>query len=105
MDQIDRCQKAPAALALSQNDATNGMRQEGADGYGPSNIPGWFTTIEQDLLRLHTHPTGLSPLQRITMLADDAWHGVDTKGDGPIDAVARAGEPSPLTNKGRAWHP
>ncbi len=78
-----------ASLALSQKDATNLMRQHAAlMNVALTNITGWMTTIEQDLLRLRAHPTDLSSLQEITTLADNAYYGVDTNGDGQIDPVA-----------------
>lgn len=85
-----------AALALSQTDATSGMRQHGAlMNIALSNISGWVRTIEQDVLRLQAHPTNLSSLQEIAALADDAYHGVDVNGDGQVDPVA--GEAGALT--------
>ena len=78
-----------ASLALSQKDATSLMRQHAAlMDVALTNITGWTTTIEQGLLRLRAHPTDLSSLQEITTLADHAYHGVDTNGDGQIDPVA-----------------
>ena len=51
-----------------------------------------MTTIEQGLSRLQAHATDLAPLQEITALADDSYHGVDVNGDGQIDpCVAEAG--------------
>lgn len=77
-----------ASLALSQKDATSLMRQHAAlMNVALTNITGWTTTIEQDLLRLHAHPTDLSPLQEITTLADNAYYGVDSNGDGNVDPV------------------
>lgn len=85
-----------ASLALSQKDATSVMHQHAAlMEIALSNVTGWVTTIEQDLLRLHGHPTDLSSLQEITTLADNAYHGVDVNGDGQIDPVP--GEAGALT--------
>lgn len=85
-----------ASLALSQKDATSVMRQHAAlMDVALTNITGWVTTIEQDLLRLRAHPTDLSSLPEITTLADHAYHGVDTNGDGQIDPVV--GEAGALT--------
>jgi hypothetical protein len=85
-----------AALALKQPDATSVMHQHAAlMDIAITNITGWVTTIEQDLLRLHTNPGDLSSLQEITTLADNAYHGVDTNGDGQIDPVP--GEAGALT--------
>lgn len=85
-----------ASLALSQKDATSVMRQHAAlMDIALTNVTGWVTTIEQDLLRLRAHPADLSSLQEITTLADNAYHGVDVNGDGQIDPVA--GEAGALT--------
>ncbi len=85
-----------ASLAISQPDAANVMRQHAAlMDTALSNITGWVTTIEQDVLRLQAHPTDLSSIPEITTLADNAYHGVDVNGDGQIDPVA--GEAGALT--------
>lgn len=77
-----------AALALSQPDATSIMHQHAAlMDIALSNISGWVTTMEQDLLHLRSHPTDLSSLQEITALADNAYRGVDVNGDGQIEPV------------------
>lgn len=85
-----------ASLALSQPDATPVMRQHAAlMDIALANITGWVTTIKQDVLHLHAHPTAESAIQQITVLADDAYHGVDTNGDGQIDPVV--GEAGAIT--------
>ena len=85
-----------ASLALSQPDATAGMRQHAAlMDIALNNITGWVTTIEQDVLNLHAHPAAVASVQQITTLADDAYHGVDINGDGQIDPVA--GEAGAIT--------
>jgi serine/threonine protein kinase len=85
-----------ASLALSQKDATSSMHQHAAlMDTAITNIDGWVTTIEGDLLQLQTHPGDLAPVQRIALLADDVYHGVDANGDGQIEAVA--GEAGALT--------
>jgi hypothetical protein len=85
-----------ASLALSQKDATSVMRQHAAlMNVALTNVTGWVTTIEQDLLNLRAHPTDLSSLPEITTLADNAYHGVDINGDGQIDPVP--GEAGALT--------
>ena len=78
-----------AALALSQPDATNMMHQHAAlMDIALTNITGWVTTMEQDLLHLRDHPTDLTALQEITTLADNAYRGVDANRDGQIEPVA-----------------
>jgi hypothetical protein len=85
-----------ASLALSQKDATSVMRQHAAlMDKALSNITGWLTKIEQDVLLLQAHPTDRSSIQEITTLADDTYHGVDVNGDGQIDPVV--GEAGALT--------
>ena len=85
-----------ASLALSQKDATGVMHQHAAlMDAALTNITGWLTTIEQDVLHLQEHPSDLSSLREITTLADDAYHGVDVNGDGQIDPVI--GEAGALT--------
>lgn len=85
-----------ASLALAQPDATSAMRQHAAlMDIALANITGWVTTIEQDVLHLHTNPTNLSSIQAIATLADNAYHGVDTNGDGQIDPVV--GEAGAIT--------
>lgn len=77
-----------ASLALSQSDATQNMHQHAAlMNIALTNVSGWVTTIEQDLLQLRAHPTNLSSLAEITRLADAAYHGEDTNGDGQVDPV------------------
>ena len=85
-----------ASLALSQPDATSTMRQHAAlMDIALANITGWMTTIEQDVLYLHGHPTSITSIQAITTLADNTYHGVDVNGDGQIDPVA--GEAGAIT--------
>jgi hypothetical protein len=85
-----------ASLALSQPDATSIMGQHAAlMDIALSNISGWVTTIEQDLLRLQAHPTDLSLIQEIAALTDAAYRGVDANSNGQIDPVT--GEAGALT--------
>jgi hypothetical protein len=60
-----------------------------------TNITGWVTTIDQDALLLRANPANLTPVKAIVRLADTAYHGVDTNGDGQIDPVV--GEAGALT--------
>ena len=85
-----------AALALSQKDATSGMRQHAAlMDIALTNIAGWVKTVEQDILQIQAHPADLSSLQDITILTDNAYHGVDVNGDGQVDPVV--GEAGAIT--------
>lgn len=78
-----------ASFALGQPDATKAMHQHATlMDIAITNINGWVTLIEQDLLRLRANPTDPSPIQQVATLADDAYHGVDANGDGQIDPVS-----------------
>ena len=85
-----------ASLAISQPDATSTMHQHAALlDIALTNITGWVTTIDQDALLLRAKPANPTPVQAIVTLADTAYHGVDTNGDGQVDPVA--GEAGALT--------
>jgi serine/threonine protein kinase len=85
-----------ADYAISQPDATSAMHQHAKlMDIALSNITGWVTTIDQDALLLHTHPTDLSKVEEIVKLADYVYHGVDVNGDGQIDPIA--GEAGAIT--------
>ncbi len=87
---------AHATLAISQPDATNTMRQHaGLMEIALSNVKGWVTTIERDALRLRVNPTDLTKVPEMVALADAAYHGTDTNGDGLINPVP--GEAGVLT--------
>ncbi len=77
-----------ASLALGQKDATSLMRQHAAlMDIAISNINSWVTTIDQDLLNLLAHPTDLSSIQQVMILADNAYRGVDANGNGQIEPI------------------
>jgi len=85
-----------ATFAIDQPDATSAMRlHAGLMAIALSNIKGWVTTINQDVLNLRKDPADLTKVQEIAMLADAAYHGVDANGDGQIDPVV--GEAGALT--------
>ena len=85
-----------ATFAISQPDATNAMHLHARlMATALSNIKGWATTIDQDALNLRKNPADLAKVQEIAMLADAAYHGVDTNGNGQIDPVV--GEAGALT--------
>jgi serine/threonine protein kinase len=80
---------AHASLAISQPDATSAMRlHAGLMSIALSNVTGWVSTIDRDALHLLSDPTDSTSMQEIVTLADAAYHGVDTNGDGLIDPVA-----------------
>ena len=77
-----------AGFAISQPDATNAMHVHTAlMDVSLSNVNGWLTTIDQDAVLLRTHPTDVTKVEEIVRLADDAYHGTDTNGDGQIDPI------------------
>src|SRR5216683_1438733 len=85
-----------ATFAIEQPDATSAMRlHAGLVQIALSNIKGWVTTINQDVLNLRKDPADLTKVQEIAMLADAAYHGVDANSDGQIDPVV--GEAGALT--------
>ncbi len=85
-----------ATFATEQPDATSAMRlHAGLMAIALSNIKGWVTTINQDVLNLRKDPANLTKVQEIAMLADAAYHGVDANSDGQIDPVV--GEAGALT--------
>ncbi len=78
-----------ATFAITQTDATNSMRLHARLlAVALSNIKGWVTTIDQDAQTLRANPTDLTIAPEIVALSDQAYHGVDTNGDGQIDPVA-----------------
>jgi serine/threonine protein kinase len=77
-----------ASLALSQSDATPGMHTHAAlMNIALTNVNGWVTTVERDLLQLQAHPTNTSSVSEIARLSDIVYHGVDANGDGQVDPV------------------
>jgi hypothetical protein len=87
---------AHATFATSQPDATRAMHQHAALlDVALSNVKTWVTTLDQEALHLLNTPTDLSQVEGMVQLADNAYHGVDSNGDGQIDPVT--GEAGALT--------
>jgi len=85
-----------ASLAVNQPDSTSAMRlHAGLMAIALANIKTWLNTIDQDALRVRVNPADLSRVPEIATLADVAYHGMDTNGDGLIDPVT--GEAGALT--------
>lgn len=85
-----------ATLAISQPDATQSMRTHaGLLQIALANMKTWDTIIDRDAVQLRNNPSDLAPVSQIAQLSDDAYHGVDTNGDGQIDPVT--GEAGALT--------
>jgi hypothetical protein len=85
-----------ASFALGQHDATAAMRQHAPlMNIALTNISGWLTMLDQDLLQLQGHPFNQSTIQQIATLANNAYYGVDVNGNGQIEPVP--GEAGALT--------
>ncbi len=81
-----------ATLAISQPDATDMMRLHAQLLITVlTDVKGWVTTIEQDALHLLNNPSDVTAVQDVVRLADAAYHGVDTNGDGQIDPISGEG--------------
>lgn len=78
-----------AALAASQADATTTVRQHAGEvEVGTTNITGWVTTIDRDALALLSNPHTPNAISEIVTLADHAFHGVDSNGNGQVEPIA-----------------
>jgi hypothetical protein len=78
-----------ANLAAIQPDATDNIRLHARlVEIAASTIQHWVTTVDDDALTLLQHPTDLSKVPEIVMLAGHAYHGNDVNGNGRIDPVA-----------------
>jgi len=79
---------AHASLAATQPDATDNIRlHAGHVEIAVTNIKGWVTTVDQDLLPLLAHPGNTVKVQEIITLADHSYNGVDINGDEHVDPV------------------
>jgi len=79
---------AHASLAATQPDATDNIRlHAGHVEIAVTNIKGWLTTVDQDLLALLTNPGNTAKVQEIVTLADHSYNGVDINGDEHVDPV------------------
>jgi hypothetical protein len=77
-----------ASLAATQPDATDNIRlHAGHVEIAVTNIKGWVTTVDQDLLALLANPGNTAKVQEIVTLADHSYNGVDTNGDEHVDPV------------------
>jgi len=77
-----------ASLAATQPDATDNIRlHAGHVEIAVTNIKGWVTTVDQDLLALLANPGNTAKVQKIVTLADQSYNGVDTNGDEHVDPV------------------
>lgn len=80
---------AHASLAATQSDSTPIIIQHAREvELAATNITGWVTTIDQDALKLLANPSNSTSVQEIVALADHAYHGVDSNGNGQVDPIA-----------------
>ena len=80
---------AHASLAATQSDSTPTIIQHASEvEAAATDITGWVTTIDQDALKLLSNPGDSASIQEIVALADHAFHGVDSNGNGQIDPIA-----------------
>jgi hypothetical protein len=85
-----------AALAASQSDTTETIRQYAKDvETSTDSIKVVMTKIDNDALQLLTHPTTTALVSEIVSLSDHAYRGFDQNGDGKIEPVV--GEAGALT--------
>ncbi len=85
-----------AALAASQSDTTDTIRQYAKDvETSTDSIKVVMTKIDEDALQLLTHPATTAQVSEIVSLSDHAYHGFDQNGDGKVGPVV--GEAGALT--------
>ncbi len=77
-----------ASLAATQADTTATIRLHASEvETGTTNITGWVTNIDQDTLALLSNPRAQASISDIVALADHAFHGVDSNGNGQIEPL------------------
>jgi len=78
-----------ASLAATQSDSTANIRlHAGEVEAGTTNITGWVTTIDRDALQLLSNPGDTKSIQEIIALANHAFQGIDSNGNGQINPIA-----------------
>jgi hypothetical protein len=83
---------AHATLAANQSDATPNIKQHANNVIiCATNVKNWVTTIDQDAQQLVANPGNTGQVQDIATLANHAYNGVDTDGDGTVDPVQGEG--------------
>jgi zinc-ribbon domain len=89
-----------AALAASQSDATDTIRQFAKDvETSTDSIKGVITNIDNDALRLLASPAITTQVSEIVSLSDHAFHGFDQNGNGKIEpTVGEAGAVTAYTS-------
>jgi hypothetical protein len=83
---------AHATLAANQSDSTANIKQHANNVIiCVTNVRNWVTTIDQDAQKLVANPGNTGQVQEIATLADHAYNGVDTNGNGTVDPVEGEG--------------
>jgi hypothetical protein len=78
-----------ASLAATQSDSTATIRLHASEvETGTTSITGLVTTIDRDAQHLLSSPSDTASVQEIATLANHAFQGVDSNGNGQIDPVA-----------------
>jgi hypothetical protein len=73
---------AHASLAATQPDATDNIRLHASQvETAVTNIKGWLTTVDQDVVNLLAQPTDTAKVQEIVTLTDHAYNGINTSGE------------------------
>jgi len=78
-----------ASLAATQSDSTATIRLHASEvETGTTSITGLVTTIDRDAEHLLSNPSDAASIQEIATLANHAFQGVDSNGNGQIDPLA-----------------
>ncbi|HEV2662495.1 MAG TPA: hypothetical protein VGU68_17960, partial [Ktedonobacteraceae bacterium] len=85
-----------AALAATQNDSTDTIRQHaGRVQIATDNLKKWLTSIDNDARQLTISPTNTALIQDIVTLSDHVLNGFDLNDNGQVDPIS--GEAGTIT--------
>lgn len=74
-----------ASLAAQQPDATPAIRQHAPHvATAISNVKGWVTTLDSDVVRLLANPTDANLAAEVATLSDQAYRGIPDNPDGSV---------------------
>ncbi len=77
-----------AALAATQNDSTDNIRQHaGRVQVAMDNLKKWLTSIDNDARQLTISPTNTALIQDIATLSDHVLNGFDLNDNGVVDPI------------------